>query len=121
MLGSIDRCNRHCKGLAGAILLLQLAAATWVPVVHPYIHPDPPPPLAANEFADQSENRARGSGVESSCFICTAGPSFSAAGDQRLPFDVGIPWRLPLNTTVYLTTPHTDTPANSARGPPTSY
>ena len=102
------------------VAAFQLAAVTWVPVVHPYIHPDAPPPAAANEFGQQAENDALDSGVASSCFICAAGHSFSAAVDQRLPLDAGVPWRIVFNPAVQRPTPHTDTSANAARAPPTS-
>jgi hypothetical protein len=120
MLGFIDRRRRQSRWVAGAVAVLQLVAVTWVPVVHPYIHPDTPPPTPANEFTDQADNTALGSGVETSCFICAAGHSFSAAIDERLPLNAGVPWRLLFNSAVHRPILHTDTPANAARAPPTS-
>jgi hypothetical protein len=98
--------------------MLQFASVTWVPILHPYIHPDAPPPEAANHLAGQSDSHEQGSALETSCFICANGPSFSAVADQRLPIDVEVPLRLPLTTAVPRSTSHSDTPANAARAPP---
>ena len=111
----------HRTKVSLVVALLHFAAVTWIPIVHPFIHPDAPLPVFLNAVDSPSDQQDSNAAAETDCFICQAGQQFSAVKDQRLPFDVGIPWRLPLNTTVYLTTPHTDTPANSARGPPTSY
>jgi hypothetical protein len=118
MLGQIERGRRQLRWVAGAVVMLQFASATWVPVLHPYIHPDPPPPQAANHFTAQSDKHEQGSALETSCFICANGPGFSAVGDQRLPLEAEVPLRLPVNTAVPRSSSHRDTPANAARAPP---
>ncbi len=98
--------------------LLQLATVTWLPVIHPIIHPDAPPPSEVNAIVDPSGDQDRVSGVATFCFICAAGRELSATTDHKFPLGDIASWRLPLSCAEQLTSPLTDTPANPARAPP---
>ncbi len=108
----------HRRVVSSAVVLFQLATVMWIPVVHPLLHPDTPPPAETNQLADHSEHQENGASAETSCFICAAGHQFSASVDQRLPLGDGVSWRVPLNTLQCCASPDADTPANAPRAPP---
>lgn len=110
--------SRHHRMVSLAVAMLQFAAVTLVPVAHPFIHPDEPPPGLLNQVGDPNEGQDASARAETSCFICQAGQQFSAAMDQRLPLGMEVSWHLPINTTEVQAPPQLATPANAARAPP---
>lgn len=119
MLGLRGTRRRHHRMVSLAVALLQFAAVTWVPIAHPYIHPDAPPPGLLSQIGDFNEGQDASATAETSCFICQAGQQFSAAMDQCLPLGLEVSWHLPLNTAEVQAPPQLATPANAARAPPT--
>jgi hypothetical protein len=119
MWGQNLRRSRHHRVVSLAAALLQLATVTWIPVIHPYIHPDAPPPPESNVLADRSDQQQQGPEVEPfCCIICAAGHEFSAAIDQKLPIPDVTCWGTQLHTTQYRPSSDIDIRANAARAPP---
>ena len=118
MWGQGRSCDRHHRVVPFAVALLQLATVTWVPVIHPFIHPDAPPPDTPESVTQPGDDQDRVSYVATFCFICGAGQEFSAATDHKFPIAHVASWQLPLNSAESRTSPLTDTPANAARAPP---
>ncbi len=119
MWGQGLRRSRHHGVVSLAAALLQLATVTWIPVIHPYIHPDAPLPPVTNVLADRSDQQQQGPEVETfCCIICAAGHEFSAAIDHKLPIPDVAYWGMQLHTTEYRPSSYVDTRANAARAPP---
>ena len=120
MWGQGLRRSPHHRVVSLAAALVQLATVTWIPVIHPYIHPDAPPPPATNVLADRSDQQQQqGHEVETfCCIICAAGHESSAAIDHKLPIPDVTSWEVQLHTIEHHPSRDTDTPANAARAPP---
>jgi hypothetical protein len=111
-------CSRHSRVVPFAVAWLQLATVTWLPVIHPIIHPDEPPPYTAESVTQPGHDQDPVSCVATFCFICGAGQEFSAATDHTFSVGHVTSWQLPLNCAEPRTSPLSDSPANAARAPP---
>ena len=89
------RHRRYGKFVPLLAVVLQLATATWLPVIHPYIHPEHPLPGPQNDVTSLPGDHADGAQVEIFCFICAAGQQFSAISDQGFPLEDTASWNLP--------------------------
>jgi hypothetical protein len=112
------RRSRHHRVVSLAVGLLQLAAVTWVPIIHPYFHPHEPPSQVSTLLSNQSQQHQPDPDVETFCLICAAGQELSAAVDNRLPLPDLLSGHSQLHTYAYVALHHAETPTNSARAPP---
>lgn len=120
MWSMYGRHRRYEKLIPLLAAVLQLGTATWLPVIHPYIHPEHPLPGPQNDVTSQPGDHADGGQVEIFCFICAAGQQFSAISDQTFPLEDAAWWNLPpAGSGTYIHATGFES-TNNARAPPSA-